>query len=272
MRKVVVLLIVMFGFLAARSTESQIAPLNEAGAAIAHVNFLAHDIEGARRFWVELGGVPASHVNLEWARFPGILIFVRQTDPTAGAAGSVIDHIAFDVADIQRSMEQWKAKGLKVDFSANAHQGWGTTPDGLVRIEIIEKKSLPVPIAFDYLYFRVADKGVGGKSTISEMQAWYAKLFGAKPGKHGNVASVSLPGGDILFAKSDTPTTPTEGRALDHYGFEIRNLEGFYSRAEASGVKFDRPFTKRPEMGETLTVLTDPSGARIELNDGVAQW
>ncbi len=62
---------------------------------------------------------------------------------------------------------------------------------------------------------------------------------------------------------------PTKGRGLDHIGFEIKDLEAFCKKAEASGVKFDMPYTKRPDLGISLAFLTDPWGTYIELNEGL---
>ena len=74
---------------------------------------------------------------------------------------------------------------------------------------------------------------------------------------------------NLTFTKSDTATVPTKGRSVDHIGFEINNLEAFCKKAEASGVKFDMPFTKRPELGISLAFITDPWGTYIELNEGL---
>ncbi len=38
---------------------------------------------------------------------------------------------------------------------------------------------------------------------------------------------------------------PTKGRTLDHIGFEIAGLEAFCKRLEASGIKFDEPYSNR---------------------------
>jgi predicted enzyme related to lactoylglutathione lyase len=56
---------------------------------------------------------------------------------------------------------------------------------------------------------------------------------------------------------------------LDHIGFEITNLEAFCKKAEASGVKLDLPFTKRPELGISMAYITDPWGTYIELTEGL---
>jgi len=133
-----------------------------------------------------------------------------------------------------------------------------TTPDDLVRIEILENTSLTVPISFDHIHFWVTEP------SIVEMQSWYAKMFGATPTKRGQFAAANIPGVALLIAKSDTATVPTKGRGLDHIGFEIKDLEAFCKKAEANGVKFDMPFTKRPELGISLAFMTDPWGTYIE--------
>ena len=37
---------------------------------------------------------------------------------------------------------------------------------------------------------------------------------------------------------------PMKGRTLDHIGFEVMNLEAFCKKLEASGVKFEKPYSK----------------------------
>ena len=73
---------------------------------------------------------------------------------------------------------------------------------------------------------------------------------------------------NLLFASSPTPTAPTQGRALDHIGFEIKNLEAFCKKLEAAGVKFNRPLGKGAS-GIPLAFITDPWGTYIELNEGL---
>ena len=81
------------------------------------------------------------------------------------------------------------------------------------------------------------------------MQSWYVKMFGAKAGKRGQFDAADIPGANLTFTKSDTATVPTKGRMLDHIGFEIVGLEAFCKKAEANGLKFDMPYTKRPDLG-----------------------
>ena len=68
-------------------------------------------------------------------KFPGVLILVRKGDPTGGSVGSIVNHIGFYVANIQQSLDKWKAAGLKTESGQRAGQAYVTSPDGLVRIE-----------------------------------------------------------------------------------------------------------------------------------------
>ena len=136
----------------------------------------------------------------------------------------------------------------------------------MTRVEILEKKDMAVPIAFHHVHFFIPDTT---GTNVLEMQSWYAKMFGAKPGKRAQWEAADLPGVNLTFTKSDSPTVTTKGRNLDHIGFEIKNLEAFCKKAEANGVKFDMPFTKRPDLGISLAFVTDPWGTYIELNEGL---
>ena len=66
-----------------------------------------------------------------------------------------------------------------------------------------------------------------------------------------------------------TPTVGTTGRALDHIGFEIKNLEAFTKKLEADGIKLDRPYTKVPALGIAIAFIKDPWGTNIELTEGL---
>ena len=61
---------------------------------------------------------------------------------------------------------------------------------------------------------------------------------------------------------------PTKGRAIDHIGFEIRNLEAFCKKLQAKGITFDVPFRDVPAIGLKIAYITDPYGVYIELTEG----
>jgi len=75
---------------------------------------------------------------------------------------------------------------------------------------------------------------------------------------------------NLTFTTNKTPPTiPTKGRAVDHVGFEVRNLAEFCRKLEARGVKLDVPYKAIPERGLAVAFLTDPFGVTIELTEGL---
>jgi catechol 2,3-dioxygenase-like lactoylglutathione lyase family enzyme len=266
MRKLILILGLAI-LIPAHASWAQIAGPNDTGVSMGHVHFLVPDVEAAKTFWTAMGGVPGKLGPNDVFKFPGVLILVRKGDGTTPTVGSVVGHIGFHVPDTAAAMTKWKAAGLNTEAGQNPGQGFVWTPDHLLRVEILEDKTQTVPIAFHHVHFYVAD--AAGSSNVLEMQSWYAKMFGAKPGKRGQFDAADIPGANLTFTKSDTPTVPTKGRMLDHIGFEIVGLEAFCKKAEANGVKFDMPFTKRPDLGISLAFMTDPWGTYIELNEGL---
>ena len=265
MRKLLWLLLLAVPF-SAGTSQAQLSPPNDAGVSMGHVHFVVQDAEAHKKFWVALGATPVKAGVLELMKFPGVVILVRKGEPTGGTVGSVVNHIAFNVPNTQEAMARWKAAGLKTEAGRSPQQGFVYTPDDLTRLEILENTSLQAPIAFHHIHLYVA------AAAVPEAQAWYAKMFGAVPGKRGQNEAADLPGVNLTFSKSDAATAPTKGRMLDHIGFEVKGLEAFAKKAEAAGVKFDVPYTPRPDLGLSLAYVTDPWGTYIELTDGLSAF
>jgi catechol 2,3-dioxygenase-like lactoylglutathione lyase family enzyme len=272
MRKIIWILAAL-GLLAIFPTTrawAQLADPGSVGVAMGHVHLAVQDVDATKKFWLKLGGTPIKLGANEGVKFPGVLVLIRKAmDPPAGTVGSVVNHIGFLVPDVAATRAKWQTAGLIMEppNPANAKQIYVHTPDDLVRIEILEDAMQAVPIKFHHVHFFVTD--AGGANSVLAMQAWYAKTFGAKPGKRGQFEAADLPGVNLTFAKSDTPTVGTKGRALDHIGFEIKDLQAFSKKAEAAGIKFDMPYTPRPDLGIALAFITDPWGTYIELNEGL---
>jgi predicted enzyme related to lactoylglutathione lyase len=57
---------------------------------------------------------------------------------------------------------------------------------------------------------------------------------------------------------------------LDHIGFEVKDLPEFCKKLEAQGTKLDMKILEAPQIGLTVTFITDPIGTRIELTEGLA--
>lgn len=266
--KKLILLVGLALLFSARPSAAQVAAPGDSGVSMGHVHFLVQDVEAWTKFWTAMGGVPEKLGPNDVFKFPGVLILVRKADTNTGTSvGSVVGHIGFHVPDTTAALARWKAAGLKTEVGQNPGQGFVWSPGDITRVEILEDKTQTVPIAFHHVHFYLAE--TAGSSNVLEMQSWYAKMFGAKPGKRGQFDAADLPGVNLTFTKSDTATVTTKGRNLDHIGFEIKDLEAFCKKAEANGLKFDVPFTKRPDLGIALAFITDPWGTYIELNEGL---
>jgi len=253
-------------------SEAQLAPPNEAGVTTGHMHLVVRDVQASKAFFVGLGGSAVKLGQIEGVKFPGVVFLLRQGEPTGGSAGSIVDHLGFLVKDGLASVERFKALGTKMELNASGRGGFFYTPDGL-RLEMPERPTLATPIVFDQIHFFVHEPAAAGK-TMADMEAWYAKVFGAQPGQPGGNPATAfesriLPGVNLRYSKNPTPVAATRGRALDHIGFEVRNLEAFCKKLEAAGIKFDMPYTKRPDLGIAIAFITDPWGTYIELTEGL---
>ena len=61
----------------------------------------------------------------------------------------------------------------------------------------------------------------------------------------------------------------TQGRAVDHIGFEVKNLEAFTKKLESQGIKLAVPYRQVPALGIAIAFITDPWGTYIELTEGL---
>ena len=240
---------------------AQLASPGESGVVMGHLHLAVKDLEAHRRFWAALGGTPVQNGTLQLIQFPGTFVMLRQAEPTAGTVGSTINHVGFQVKNMQDWLPKWQAAGLTMEPIARPTQVYLIGPDD-VRVEILEEKSIDVPLKMHHVHFYTASP--------PETQAWYAKTFGAVPGKRGQFDAADLPGVNLTFAKADALTVGTKGRSLDHLGFEVKNLEQFCKKLEATGLKLDRPYTRLPNSTTAIAFLTDPWGTYIELTENLA--
>jgi catechol 2,3-dioxygenase-like lactoylglutathione lyase family enzyme len=118
------------------------------------------------------------------------------------------------------------------------------------------------PIRFHHIHFFVEDP--------LALQAFYVRTFGAIAGKRGPFDAADLPGVNLTFSKSEGPTAKTQGRSIDHIGFEIMNLEAFIKGLRAAGITLDREY-QASAASPTLMIsyFTDPSGTYVEMTEGL---
>jgi catechol 2,3-dioxygenase-like lactoylglutathione lyase family enzyme len=269
----------------ARSASAQLLAAKEGPVAYGHHHLNVTNVEDAKKFFVTALGGTAIKVgtnNAEIVKFPNVLIFFRQQAPTGGSKGSTANHIGFSVPNLRPVIDRIKAGGfrmvtqseapagreIKDDIALSPQPGGGGIafamgPDD-VKIELVEMKQQSEPVKLHHIHF------FGQHNT--EMQAWYVKTFGAKP-RPPNPAAVfvtaDLPGVALNFTPTTEAVAGTQGRVVDHIGFEVKNLEAFTKKLESDGIKLERPYTKVPALDIAIAFIRDPWGTYIELTDGL---
>ena len=99
------------------------------------------------------------------------------------------------------------------------------------------------------------------------------KVFDLDMRPRGRIQTTTdVPGMNMSFGNADEATVATRGRALDHIGFEVDNLEAFCQKLEAMGIEFDRTYTEVDSVELKIAFLTDPSGVYIELTEGYDEY
>jgi len=287
MKRVIAVLFVLAGLLAPSSSSAQILVAKDGPVVYGHHHLNTTDMAAQKKFFVDtLGGTVVKFGTGDRAqeiiKFPNVLIFFRPMQaPTGGTIGTTVNHIGFSVPDLKPVVAKIKANGFKMITTDSVAATVKVTDDIAAaspttnlafalghentKVEFVEVKNQKLPIQLHHVHF------FGEKNT--EMQAWYAKTFGAKqlPQNPGSAfVQDQLPGVFLNFTPSPTPVVGTTGRALDHIGFEIKDLEAFTKQLEAQGIKLDRPYTKVPALGIAIAFIKDPWGTNIEMTEGLA--
>jgi catechol 2,3-dioxygenase-like lactoylglutathione lyase family enzyme len=226
-----------------------------------HIHINSADPNKTIAFWTDVIGLSTwSRDSLNGVSTLGVLIVIARSAPSGPSAGSAIDHIGFKVPDLRLFIGKLANTNYK-SFQSAGDQLMIDGPDG-VRIELAEDSSVYAPIQFDHIHFYT--------TRPNDVQAWYAKVFGARSGGEDQ-PHTSLIVGDAAFSVAPADSvSPTAGRAIDHIAFEIKDLESFCKKLAADGIKFDSPYQVLPQLKLSAAFLTDPSGARIELTEGLA--
>ena len=261
---------------------AQILVAGEGPVVYGHTHLNTTNMAAQKKFFADtLGGsvvrIGTGDREQEIIKFPNELIFFRPMQaPTGGSIGTTVNHIGFSVPDLRPVVAKIRANGFKMitadsvaanvkvtDDIAASNIAFVLGPDD-VKVELVEVKSQKAPIQLHHIHF------FGQMNT--EMQAWYAKTFGATllPARPGAAfVQDQLPGVFLNFTPSPEPTVGTTGRAIDHIGFEIKNLEAFTKNLEGQGIKLDRPYTKIPQLGIAIAFIKDPWGTSIEMSEGL---
>jgi catechol 2,3-dioxygenase-like lactoylglutathione lyase family enzyme len=253
---------------------------------VGHYHLNVTSVDEHKKFWVDtLGGTAMKVGNSDVIKFPDILLFLRVQPPTGGTRGTTFDHIGFAVPNVPETTAKVVAHGYQLTVGreiagqtppAPATGGsavygkfsYLVGPDG-VKVELVtSSESNAPPITHHHVHFV--------NKRYVEMQQWYMKVFDAtlRPGQTDFFIGADLPGVGYMLNffrwELDDNLVGTRGRAVDHVGFEVKNLEEFCKRLEEKGITLTQPFRKALELNNIGTaMITDPWGTSVELTEGL---
>jgi catechol 2,3-dioxygenase-like lactoylglutathione lyase family enzyme len=232
---------------------------NATGVATGHIHLSVPDVAKHRAIWLDFGASEASSGRLQLLGFPGIYFLLTEREPTGPSAGSTANHIGFLVRDFDAYMQKLAAHGATIAVE-NEGIVLADLPDGF-RIEFRQDANIAHPIEFHHMHLMAADP--------EAIRDWYVDLFGAESSSRMNLPSALVPGGRVDFLPSDEAPAGTQGRAIDHIGFEVDDMDAFAARVRAKGIKFDREPAEIEAIGLKIAFLTDPIGTYIEITEGL---
>ena len=102
-------------------------------------------------------------------------------------------------------------------------------------------------VAMGHLHFKTTDTSLHRKLWVD--------VLGGTPSKLGMRDIVTLPGVVVLWEKGE-PAGGTNGSAVGHVGFKVRNLKDVLAKARTNGITVE---------SEKPAFLSGPDGVRIEL-------
>jgi catechol 2,3-dioxygenase-like lactoylglutathione lyase family enzyme len=279
-----VVLTLIVGLSSARPSAQLLKP--EAPVRVGHYHLNVSSVADHQKFWVEtLGGTATKVGDVDAVRFGDVFLFLRQQKPSGPTRGTTFDHIGFAVPNVPEFTTKVVARGYQLTVgreipgqAAPAPPAPGTSavygrfsylvgPDG-VKVELVTNMEPNAPpIAHHHVHFT--------NPQYVEMGQWYMKALDAtlRPGQTDFFFGADLPGIGYMLNffrwEMPEPLVGTAGRAVDHVGFEVRNLEEFCRKLEAKGIKLSVPYRKDPSLGIASAFITDPWGTSIELTEGL---
>jgi len=284
MHRFIPLLVTLFLAAPTVDASAQLLAAKEGPIVYGHHHVNATDPAAHKKFWADtLGGtvIKVGTDGREIIRMPNVLIFWREQAAKGGTKGSVHDHIGLSVPNLRATLAKVTANGFRNITAQDALPGQkvvgdivelGTGPVSAlayilgpddVKVEVLEMKAQTEPVKLHHIHF------FGHQQ--AEMRDWYVKVFGATAaaGTNPNFITANLPGVGLNFSATTTPTAATAGRALDHIGFEVKNLAEFLKRLEAQGIKPSVTLRRVDALATSIAFIVDPWGTNIELSEGL---
>jgi catechol 2,3-dioxygenase-like lactoylglutathione lyase family enzyme len=224
-----------------------------------HLHLTAPDPAAAADWYAtQLGGSRRSYGEYELAVFDGHFFTWYRGDDAERSHGSALDHFGWSVRDLEATMERLVAAGataldgprtvgeaqLKISFLDDP---WGA------KLELLEDSDL---LGFHHVHVVVPEP--------ETERGWWRERFGGETAEFkGLVPGLRHARHWMLFRQSADASAPTAGRAIDHLGLRIENLDAACGRLVERG---DALESEPAAFGDNrFAFLSSPSGVRIEL-------
>jgi catechol 2,3-dioxygenase-like lactoylglutathione lyase family enzyme len=250
---------------------------------VGHYHLNVTSVADHRRFWVDtLGGKAVKIGEVDAIEFPDVFLLLDERAPTGPTRGTTFDHIGFAVPDVPALTTKVVAAGYALTVGREPAPGETASPptagnygrfsylvgpDG-VKVELVTNAEAGAPpIEHHHVHFVNRE--------FVAMQQWYMKTFNAtlRDGQTDFFIGADLPGvGYMLNFFSWLPAKEvvgTAGRAVDHIGFEVRDLDAFAAELGRKGIALTAPLRRDARLGVTVATLVDPWGTVVELTEGL---
>ncbi len=227
-----------------------------------HIHLIATDAAEAKQWYMEhMDCTDFGRANACAAGDTQIIFFERDVDGPSVGTGA--DHLGFSFRDLDAKMRSYEAAGVKIlnpirDVDglfklAFVEDPWGT------KIEVVEDREW---LGFHHLHLRSSDP----ESAL----AWYENIFGGeRDSLKGRIAGLRYGTVWLLVSRHEEgELAATQGRAIDHLGWQFPDLRAAAEEIKGKGVEFQlepRPFTNPLGQDMLISFVVGPDGVRIEI-------
>jgi hypothetical protein len=247
---------------------AQLFPSEDGGMTMGLVLLNVSDVAAHREFWTkQFDAKPVTVGKLEGVTVPGVVILFRLQQRTGPSEGTTINHMGLKLNKLADFTARFDKAGLKYDppriGRENTPQTYVTGPDTF-RMELVEDSRIPAPVVSHHLHYWLEQP--------VDVKKWYVQKLFLKPTMRGPYESGDVPGMNLTLAplgSQKVPGVPIKGRLMDSIGFDVANLKAYVDKVVATGVTFDVPYGRDPELGLMSATVTDPWGATIRLTEGL---
>ena len=250
-------------------TNAQFAEPNDRGVSFGHMHVVVEDLELHQRLWPELLGAKlVEKQGYSAVRVGNALIFFRNSEPAAPSVDTVVDHFGLTVRDLDSVLSRWRALGYSVDsqkIDADGHTTANITMPGGIALTLVEDDSQLSDTSMHYVQI---------VSPMTDRLAfWYAEFFNAKEVSANNETRVAtIPGAELRFADANKERLPTDGTAIDHIGFEVREWEPFVQTLQDADIRFEFGPVYIESLDLWVAFFNDPSGVLVEVTHGLDKF